>query len=252
MGYWPVVNHILEEADIVVVVADARMPLESVNSELIGKLESKNKEYVIAYNKSDLVSEKILSGLRKRHKGTFFVSGIKNRGIKELRKYLQILAKRMKLDYPKVAVVGYPNIGKSAVINALARRARTLVADMPGTTKGTQWILVSNLKIFDSPGVVPFGEKNVKLGMLGAKSPDKMDDPYKVALEILHLFLGNDIHILERHYDIKIESKEEDLDFLIEKIAKKKGYLKKGGEIDERRTVVSIIRDWQKGKLKLV
>lgn len=250
MGYWPVVEDMIVNADIIVLVGDARMPELSMNSELIRKVHKHGKELVIAFNKTDLVNKERLNELKNKYIGDFFVSGTKSVGINDLRRHLQILARRLKINEPKIGVVGYPNIGKSALINALARRARALIADMPGTTRGVQWIRAGGLRILDSPGVIPYEDKSSKLVLLGSKHPEKIEDPVKSALDVLEMFTSSNKLGLEERYRIKVEPLTESYEILIE-IGRKRGYLKKGGEVDETKAAITIVKDWQKGKLVL-
>jgi ribosome biogenesis GTPase A len=250
MGYWPIVEDLIDNSDILIFVLDARMPELSRNKELERKAIIKKKEVVCAYNKIDLVKEENIKLLKEKYPDSFFVSGTKNIGIRELRRHLQILGKKMKLESPRIGVVGYPNLGKSAIINALARGSRALVADMPGTTRGVQWVRVGSLRILDSPGVIPYEDKSSKLTLLGSKHPEKILDPTKVALEIIGMFVGKDKSVLEKAYKIEIKPLTEYYDILLE-IGRKRGYLKKGGEVEETKTAITIVKDWQKGKLIL-
>jgi ribosome biogenesis GTPase A len=250
MGFWPVVEDMIENSDIVVLVGDARMIKLSTNSELVRKVIKHGKELVYAYSKIDLIRPEDLKSIKHENPGCFFVSGTKNKGVKELRLHLKILAKKLKIEEPKIGVVGYPNIGKSALLNALARGSRALVADMPGTTRGVQWVRSGGLRIMDSPGVIPYEDKNSKLVLLGSKHPEKISDPVKSALEVIGMFISKNKSGLEERYNIKIEPLTEYYDTLLE-IGKKRGYLKKGGEVDETKTAITIVKDWQKGLLTL-
>ncbi|MEK6888650.1 MAG: GTPase [Nanoarchaeota archaeon] len=247
MGYWPVVNDMMRDADIIVLVGDARMPELSLNRELMNKIERFNKAYVVAFNKADLISNDKIKELRELFKGAFFVSGRKNEGIGELKKALLIIAKKMKIENPKIGIVGYPNVGKSAVINALAHRARAKIENKPGTTKGIQWVKVGSLRVLDSPGVIPYEDKNKELALLGSKSVEKMKNPEYIACEIIKMFLHKDREKLKEYY--KLESVEGDEYEILLAIGKRRGYLKKKGEIDENRTSATIIREWQNGYL---
>lgn len=253
MGFWPVVEDMMDNAEIIVLVADARMPDLSLNKELLRKIETKKKEKIVIFNKIDLVSETFLKGLKSKYKSALFVSGKKNKNIKMLRERLQIISKRLKkedkdLERIRIGFVGYPNIGKSAVINALAHRAKAKVENRPGTTRGVQWIKIGGgLEVMDSPGVIPYEDKNLQLALLGSKSAERMKDPIRVAIEIIKTILDNNPHSLEEKYDVELF--DEDEYAIFEKIGKKKGHLIKGGEVDENRTAMMVIRDWQKGSL---
>jgi ribosome biogenesis GTPase A len=79
--------------------------------------------------------------------------------------------------------------------------------------------------------------------------PNKLKNPDLVAMRIIQLFLENNKKSLKKFYDVKIESGDT-FEILLE-IGKRKNFLKKGGKVDEVRTSLTIIRDWQKGDLLL-
>jgi len=239
----------IKDADIVLFIMDARMPEISENKDLEEKLGKTGKEFLRIFNKVDLISRKRWEILKKENKAAFFISVNKKIGISRLRLELQKLSKRLKVEKLEVGVVGYPNVGKSAIANILSRGAKSKVSAKAGTTTGLQWASSNTLKILDSPGVIPFGDDEVKLGLLGAKNPEKLKDPESVAVAIVKLFLDNDFSDFEDFYGIKIESRDE-YEILME-IGKAKGLMKKGGVVDENRVYLKVIRDWQNGKLKL-
>ena len=250
MGFWPVVENVLKNSDILLLILDARMPELSKNRQLEKKIIEQGKQLIVVYNKIDLINDADLKKLKIDYPNAFFVSGTKNIGIRELRKHLQILAKKLRFENPRIGVVGYPNLGKSAIINALARRARAAVADMPGTTRGTQWIKLSNFLILDSPGVIPYDDKSSKLLLLGSKHAYKTNQPEKIALQIIDMFLEKNKKSLQERYSITLNDKMTNYDIFLE-IGKKRGFLKKGAEVDETKTAIFIIQDWQKGRVKL-
>ena len=247
MGFWPIVIKVIRESDILLVVQDVRLPEISQNEALEKILRANGKLFVRVFTKIDLVSEKFLEHVKSNYKDAFFVSGTKNIGISELKIQLLIMAKRAKIENPRIGVVGYPNIGKSAIINALAKRARTRVASFAGTTRGQQWVKVGGLFVIDSPGVIPYEDNEVVLGVLGAKDPEKIRRVYRVALRIVKMFMEYDKKILEDAYEISISN----TDNILEEIGRKRGMLLKGGIVDENRVSVMIIKDWQNGKIKL-
>lgn len=250
MSFWPVVKYVIKESDVVLLILDARMPELSDNAELQRMIDHNGKKMVKVFNKIDLIKPEYLHELKVRYPGAYFVAGVKNIGISELRTGLLIMQSRTKIPDMKVGIVGYPNVGKSAVINALAHRARAKVARYAGTTKGIQFIRVKTLMILDSPGVVPFEDDELRLGVLGAKNPEKLRKPYASAIELVKTIVKGDKKTLENFYDIKIED-ETEADEILEMIARKKGFLRKGGLIDEQRTIYTLLRDWQAGKIKI-
>jgi ribosome biogenesis GTPase A len=248
MGYWPVVKKVVKDSDIILFILDARMPEMSKNPVLEGMVKKENKELMMVFTKSDLVREGELVRLREKFREAFFVSGTKNLGMKKLKEGIMIRAKKKGLESPYVGVVGYPNVGKSAIINALAKRARAKVSSIAGTTKGIQWINAGSLKILDSPGVVPMKDSELKLGMIGAKNVEKMKKPEQVVFGIIKNIIIKNKNSFERFYNVALEEGDNEYDILV-KVGKARGFLVKGGKVDERRTMVQIIRDWQEGKI---
>lgn len=249
MGFWYTVKDILKEADIVLHVLDARMPELSRNNDVEKLADQYGKPIVMVYNKIDLISKSKLRDLREKNKYAYFVSGAKNIGLKKLKTGLLILGDKIGRDRAKIGIVGYPNVGKSSIINCLAYGARAAVAPVAGTTKGPQFVKAGGLKIIDSPGIVPVEDDEVKLGILSAKNPEKLRNPELVADEIIKLILKSDKGILEEFYKIKIDT--EDCYDIMLMIGKHKGMLKKGGIVDERKACIAIVRDWQTGKLRI-
>ncbi|MBS3077259.1 50S ribosome-binding GTPase [Candidatus Pacearchaeota archaeon] len=248
-GFWTSAMKAIKDADIVLFVLDARMPELSRNRDLETKLEESNKEFLIVFNKIDLVSKEVLKKLKKENPNAFFVSSGKNININNL--YLALQSKLEKSPHEKleIGIVGYPNVGKSALTNVLSQSVKTQVSSRAGTTKGNQWAVSSQFKIIDSPGVIPFGDDEAKLGILGAKNPEKLKNPELVATEIIKIFLKLNPEKLEKFYEFKIQGNDE-YEIMLQ-IGHAKNLLKKGGLVEENRTCVMIIRDWQTGRLKI-
>jgi len=251
MTYWEVVKNIVHKADFIVAVLDARIPELSRNMDLESLALKSGKKLFLALNKVDLVSDAHLSFLKKRYQHAFFVSGSKSIGIGGLRTALLIAAKREGIENPKVGVVGYPNVGKSAIINALAHRAKAIVSATAGTTKGVQIVSARNLQILDSPGVFPYGDDEVKLGILAAKNPEQLKNPTLVACRIIEKVIESNRNSLEDFYKIKIDEEMPDSYEMLLQIGQQRKFLLKGGITDENRAAVQVIRDWQTGKLRI-
>jgi len=274
--YWDSVEQIIKESDIVLEILDARMPDLSRNKKLEEMIETMGRPRIFVINKSDLVSKRELEyayeKLSRVPKAEIAYVTQKNR------RTIKILIARIKQVFSKygkrktflespiikkpyreakgdiiVGVVGYPNVGKSSIINALAFKNKMKVSSKAGTTHGIHWINAgSDIKLIDTPGVVPLGYKEeAKLGMISARGPEKIKDAEAVACKIVEMFIDNNkIRKLEEFYNIKFDDETNSV-LILEKIALAKGHLKKGGVPDETRTSVMLIRDWQNGKLKL-
>jgi len=249
MGFWPVVLNVLRNSDIVLLLVDARMPEISRNSEIIEKVESmRRKRLVLVFNKCDLVSKKEIEKLKKEYPQAFFVSSLKKTGAKELKKYLTNLSENFNAATLRVGLVGYPNVGKSTLINVLSKKARAKVSGISGTTKKVQWVREGRLRIMDSPGVIPFSDKRIEVGMTASKDPHKIRNPEKVAMRVIEYLRKRGGNVLEKYY--RVEKGLEDYEQFLA-IGKKKGFLIKGGEVDEHRTAITLLTDWQKGKISL-
>jgi len=248
MGFWPAVLNVLRNSDIVLLLVDARMPEMTRNSEIIEKVEKMKKRLIIVFNKTDLVSNKEIKGLKKKYHSAYFISGTKKIGINKLKNDLTNLSENWNSQSLRLGFVGYPNVGKSTMINLIAPKAKAKVSPVSGTTKKTQWIREGKLRIMDSPGVIPFGDRKVQLGMTAAKDPHKIKNPEKVALRIIEFLRKKGTKTLEKFYKVKEQKTDQDL---FNEIGIKMKYLIKGGEVDENRTAIKIIRDWQSGKISL-
>jgi hypothetical protein len=247
MGFWKVVLNVLKNSDVIILIADARIPEMTKNREIVKKSDLMNKKIIIVFNKIDLLSKKDIENLEKKYPDSFLVSKKDRESIDKLKKYLNKLSEKNLRKSLRVGIVGYPNVGKSTLINLLVPNAKLKVSDISGTTKKTQWIRSGFLRIIDSPGVIPAGDSAETLGLVSGKDAHKIKNPEKTALRIINFLNKKNKKILEKFYNT---SAENDYDLFL-KIGKKRGYLLKKGEIDEHRTAIKIIEDWQKGKISL-
>jgi len=248
-SFWEIVNDVIDQVDLVLEVCDARMPDLTRNKRIEYLTSKKGKKLLIVFNKIDLVDEKSVNELRKLDKESFvFVSCKKRFGFGRLRKMINFCKGDRKEI--RVGVVGYPNTGKSSIINALVGKRKALTSSIAGFTKGVQWITDhKGLLLYDTPGVIPIDEKDeVRKAIISAVSPQNIKDIDVVAQKIIEMFLSKR-YVLERLYGIRIE--DDSPERIIEMIGEKKNYFKKGGSIDINRTCVKIINDWQKGRLRL-
>jgi len=240
-GFWIVVKKIVKDADIVLEVLDARFP----NITRITRLEKMAKEkLILVINKADLVSKKTLDKIKIEFKNSEYVlvSSLDPKNVGELIHLIK--------NKGKVAVIGYPNTGKSTLINKLSSGGRARTSSESGFTHGKQLIAgKGGIMLMDTPGIVPFADRDeVRLGLVSGISPSKLENPDLVATKLIHMFKKNNPVEFERHYgvDMSLDS----YSILLE-IGKKRHMLLKKGEIDERRASISVLEDWHKGKIKL-
>lgn len=248
--YWRVLEKIIEDSDIILEILDARMPFLSRNEELESLIKNKGKKLVLIMNKSDLVPDKIVNSYKKILKNEaqcYAASAKKRETLRKLRQFIFSQAKNS--GFFKVGVVGYPNTGKSSIINALVRRKKAPISSSAGTTHGQQWIaLGENIRIIDSPGVIQLKQTDeIRYALIGSKNPEKLKNPDLVADKILEFFKESNNIAKQYNIEESLKGHEE----IMHAIGRKRGFLKKGNEVDESRVAITLIRDWQLGKLKL-
>ena len=106
----------------------------------------------------------------------------------------------------------------------------------------------SRIMFMDTPGVVPFDETDEYIqGLLGIKDATKMQDHVGVSLKIIEKIFAENKTTLESFYHSTIENKSSYN--VLELIGKQCNFLQKKGEIDEIRTAIKVISDWQNGLL---
>lgn len=273
--YWDVIKRIIVESDVVIEVLDARMVSLSRNEEVDKLIKEIGRPVIYVVNKSDLVKKQDLrESLREfDDEVVVFVSNQNKISYKlllsEIRRVFKRSGKRKlptdtgtaegyKFRLPiadiVVGILGYPNVGKSSIINGLAHKKKVKVSKKAGTTHGMHWVRISDdIKIIDSPGVIPLEkDDDLKYGLIGARDIQKIRDMDMVSYGIIRMFLKNNKREFERYFDISINDEEkEDVDLIVEKIGKRKGYLQTGGVVDENRVFTNIIKSWQDGKLRI-
>jgi hypothetical protein len=252
---WRIVDRVIYESDILLEVMDARMPNLTRNKKVENKIRQKRKFLILVINKSDLITRKMRMDFLRNFepREVIFVSCKDRIGITSLKKMILNLSRKIRYrDYIRVGVVGYPNTGKSSVINVLVGfKSVAKTSPVAGFTTGIQWIRgKGNIMFLDTPGVIPFGESDeTEQALMSTIDPNKLVNSDLAAMKIIQLFLDHNKKILEKFYDVKIET-DDTFEILLQ-IGKRRNLLRKGGKVDEVRTALTVIRDWQSGNLLL-
>ncbi len=248
---------VIDISDIILEVIDARFIEETRNKSVEEYILRKGKRIIFVANKVDL-AENLNKNALKEIKPYVLVSCKTRQGTKELRDKIKTESKNVrkvseKFNRIQVGVIGYPNSGKSSLINMLVGKSSAKTGAQAGFTKGLQKIkLTSDILVIDSPGVIPTEkystEDKVAIAQdakVGARTTNKLKDPEIAVLAIFDEYP----RVLKKFYEI--ENKISDSDELLEELGKKLGMLKKGGEIDTDRVARKIIKDWQEGKIRV-
>ncbi|MBU3913593.1 MAG: 50S ribosome-binding GTPase [Nanoarchaeota archaeon] len=249
-----VVKEMIDKCEIILEILDARFLKETRNTELETLIKQADKSIIYVINKSDLVDrDKLKETIESLGIFPFVLVSCKDRrGLSNLREKIKIESKKYAGKFPKthIGVVGYPNTGKSSVINILIGRASARTAPEAGFTKGIQKLkLTSDLYILDTPGVIPEAkysmQDSVKMSehtKISARNWEKVSQPDFIVHRIMQEFPG----ILEEFYNIPAGGNSE---LLIEELGKKKKFLLSKNRIDIDRTARLIIKEWQEGKI---
>ncbi|UGV41524.1 50S ribosome-binding GTPase [Methanococcoides orientis] len=250
-NYKLMVQDVIKKADVLLEVVDARFPDETRNSEVERNVKRSRKPLIIVLSKCDLVSKETLEKSKSRLSKiapTVFVSSKERYGTTMLRHKILEVADIQGREI-LIGCLGYPNTGKSSVINGVVGKGKTSTSSISGHTKGVQLVKAGSRIVFiDTPGVIPFDENDeYRQGLLGVKDATHLSDLEGVAMKIIENACEKNKPALEEFY--KVEIGNENVYEILELIGLKLNYLKKKGEIDEIRAAVRIINDWQQGKL---
>ena len=247
--------------DLVIELVDARLPLSSRNPDIDSL--AKNKARLILLNKADLADERANNMWQEyfKEKG-FFVVKLDSRsgsGMKAINGIIQEACKekierdrkRGIINRPvRAMVVGIPNVGKSTFINSYAKKACAKSGNKPGVTKGKQWIKLSKtLELLDTPGILwpKFEDEQVGIRLAIAGSiNDEILNISELSLELIKILKRDYPGKLNERYEV--DENESELNIL-EKIAIKRGCIKKGNEINIDKAADILIDEFRSGKI---
>ncbi|CAN8007125.1 unnamed protein product [Ixodes pacificus] len=269
---------VVEGADVVLEVLDARDPLGTRSPQLEQYVLAKRKRLVLVLNKIDLIPrenlERWLKHLRNElptlafkastqsqrnnlsHNRSWNLSKVPE-GLGQSSRCLGAsLLMKMLGNYCRnqgiqtcitVGVVGYPNVGKSSIVNSLKRSRACTVGAVPGVTKVMQKVqLDKHVSLLDSPGVVMAaqGASQASVALRNAKKPEDLEDPVGPACSILRRASKEQFML---HYRLPDFSTPEECFSLL---AKRMGLLRKGGLPNPIAAAKRILTDWNCGRIK--
>ncbi|EOR27405.1 GTPase YlqF [Clostridium sartagoforme AAU1] len=252
----------LKLVDAIIEIRDARIPRSSANPDIDKLCEGKPR--VILLNKSDLSEAKVtkmwMNYLSSENVRVIEVNCLNGKGLNQIKPTLDLLLKekhdRLKAKglvkiQMRVMVVGIPNVGKSTFINKMAKNNIAKTGDRPGVTKSKQWIKTKmDIEMLDTPGVLwpKFEDEKTALNLAFTGAiKDEIMDVEELAYNLvkrLQVFYGNK---LKDRY--KIDEINEDPLETLNSIARRRGCLIKGGEIDYNRIAVILLDEFRGGKI---
>lgn len=262
---------VVDKADVILQVLDARDPLGCRVKEVEEMVLNggSGKRIVLVLNKIDLVPKEALEGwlkvLRREFPTIAFkastqnqktnISQAKHEGlttseclgadtlVQLLKNYCRSLDIKTAIT---VGVVGYPNVGKSSLINSLKRSKVCKVGATPGVTTAKQEIhLDKNIKLLDCPGIV-FAQgqrEDDSLFLRNCLKVEQMEDPVSPVLKIVERCAAEQLMQL-----YQIPRFRDGQEFLLH-VARRQGKLKKGGLPNYEAAAKAVLNDWNQGKI---
>lgn len=264
-GHMTKARRMLEEnlklIDVIVELSDARAPLSTRNPDFDKLFQGKYR--VVLLNKSDLADPKETARWIEYFKanGVYaseFIARDSNRrksAISIIERAAQEKVERMKkkgvLKTVRAMVVGIPNVGKSTLINTLARSARAVVGDRPGVTQGKQWVKIAPyLEVMDTPGMLwpKFEDETVArhIAYIGSVRDDILDVEELARNLLSELMLINPTALTERYSGLKADTP---IETMLESVAQGRGFILQGSEPDTLRAAKVVLDEFRSGKL---
>ena len=260
----------LKLIDVVIELLDSRIPMSSRNPD-IAEI-TKNKKRIILLNKCDLSDEKTNQRWVERlskEAPTLLTDSNSGKGIDKVTKKIdeimeeekQRQAARGRINKTiRVMILGIPNVGKSSFINRISKKTTMEVGNRPGVTKQKQWIRISKTQeLLDTPGVLwpKFESQETALNLAFTGTiKDDLFERVDVAYELLKILNNSYLENLKTRYKITEdelnhlkETEENYIYAIMQLIARKRGALVSGGNVDDEKVARIILDDFRCGKL---
>lgn len=246
--------------DVVIEILDARAPLSSINPEF--EKRTNNKKKLVVISKSDLadpeetkkwqfyfknkVNSLLILNLTDPKAEKFITAEVLRLGEE---KHKKEISKGMKPQPIKAMIIGIPNVGKSSLINRIAKRNAAGVQNKPGYTRGEQYIKVNkDFILLDTPGVLPMNyddkEHAINLALLGSIRDEILPNNELVKYLIDYLNKNYPNALVERFGVTDLSDSVE----VSRQVAIKRGLIS-SGEPDLDRADFLILKEFKEGKL---
>ena len=253
----------LGNMDAVCEIIDARIPLSSRNPDSDELTAGKRR--IVVLNRVDQadpdMTKKWAAYFRSLGYAVIEVDAKSGAGVKQFAPAVRALLKD-KLDayeakgqvgrVLRVMVLGIPNVGKSTFINKVSGRKTAKAEDRPGVTRGKQWVPVDRtLELLDTPGILwpkfEDPEVGIRLASTGAIKDDVVDIE-ELAMRLMDYLGRNYPRAIFERYKVTAEDSDDGW-ALLQKAARRRGFLISGGEVDTERMSRILLDEFRGGKL---
>lgn len=253
----------LANMDAVCEIIDARIPLSSRNPDIDDLTAGKKR--IVVLNRVDQadpeMTKKWAAYFRSLGYAVIEVDAKSGAGVKQFAPAVRALL-RDKLDayeakgqvgrVLRVMVLGIPNVGKSTFINKVSGRKTAKAEDRPGVTRTKQWVPVDKtLELLDTPGILwpkfEDSEVGIRLAFTGAIKDDVVDIE-ELAMRLMDYLGKNYPQAIVERYKVTPEDGDDGWE-LLQKAARKRGFLISGGEVDTERMSRILLDEFRGGKL---
>ncbi len=237
MNKWAYLKNMIHGADVIVEVVDAR-DVERTRLQIAEKWAGSKRLLMVA-NKKDLMGPDAKRPVLE-NKG--IIISAKNNDEEERWRIIRAIMARTEKRPVRAILLGYPNVGKSTIINMLARRRAAKVSPVAGTTKNIQWVTITpELTLSDYRGIFPSKESKEELVRKGALNAP--EDAERHAYRFAERILANPSlrRWIEKTYDIDL-SDAHISEEVLEIVAKRRGWLLKGGAPNLAEAARSLVR----------
>ena len=247
--------------DVIIELLDARAPVSSINENLEKIIQNKKK--IIVLTKIDLADPEATKTwvveLKKKY-DCILTLDLKNNSAEAILskavialgkdKWAKEMAKGMKPQPIRTMIIGIPNVGKSSLINRLAKRKAAGVQNKPGYTRGEQWIKVNkDFLLLDTPGILPMSYENQKkaanLALIGAIREDILPNEVLGEMLLAYLKIQYPSALFERFGVSEIEDRIK----VLNQIAEKRKLVDSVGQNDLIRAEALLLKEFKDGLL---